>query len=113
MSAAAALKSSPMKQKWGNSGHRAKRSFGQNFLVDESVVRSIVASLSLRPGESIVEIGPGRGALTAELLETGADVTAIEIDRDLHPLLLENFGSRSNFKPVSYTHLTLPTRDLV
>ena len=113
MSAAAALKSSPMKQKWGNSGHRAKRSFGQNFLVDESVVRSIVASLSLRPGESIVEIGPGRGALTAELLETGADVTAIEIDRDLHPLLLENFGSRSNFKLIADDILQVDLNELL
>ena len=65
-----------MKQRIGNFGHRAKRSFGQNFLVDESIVRSIVASLDLRPDDNVIEIGPGRGALTGVLLESGAEVTA-------------------------------------
>lgn len=90
-----------MKQNSGNVGHRAKRSFGQNFLVDESIVRRIVASLDLRPDDNVIEIGPGRGALTGVLLESGAEVTAVEIDRDLHPLLLAQFGSAANFRLVA------------
>ena len=90
-----------MKQRIGNFGHRAKRSFGQNFLVDESVVRRIVASLELKNGDTVVEIGPGRGALTGMLLDSGVSVTAVEIDRDLHPLLLAEFGSRPNFRLVA------------
>jgi 16S rRNA (adenine1518-N6/adenine1519-N6)-dimethyltransferase len=76
---------------------RPKRSFGQNFLVDGSYIDKIVQSLSLRPGETVFEIGAGRGALTEELLQTGADVVAIEIDRDLHPILRERFGGFDNF----------------
>lgn len=90
-----------MKQKSAKFGHRAKRSFGQNFLVDESVVRRIVAALELSPGDNVLEIGPGRGALTGMLLDSGVNVIAVEIDRDLHPVLLAEFGSRPNFRLVA------------
>ena len=79
---------------------RAKKSLGQNFLVDESYARRIVGALGPRAGETIVEIGPGRGALTAPLLESGARVVAVEFDRDLAALLSERFGERENFKLV-------------
>lgn len=90
-----------MKKRFGNSGHRAKRSFGQNFLIDGSVVGRIVEALELKAGETVVEIGPGRGALTGMLLDSGVNVTAVEIDRDLHPFLLAEFGSRPNFHLVA------------
>jgi 16S rRNA (adenine1518-N6/adenine1519-N6)-dimethyltransferase len=79
---------------------RAKKRLGQNFLVDETYARRIVGALSLRAGETIVEIGPGRGALTALLLEAGARVVAVELDRELVPVLLERFAGREGFKLV-------------
>jgi 16S rRNA (adenine1518-N6/adenine1519-N6)-dimethyltransferase len=62
---------------------RAKRSLGQNFLVDPNLQRKIVEAVDAAPGETVVEIGPGRGALTRHLARTGADLLAIELDRDL------------------------------
>jgi 16S rRNA (adenine1518-N6/adenine1519-N6)-dimethyltransferase len=79
---------------------RAKKRLGQNFLVDETYARRIVGALGLRAGETVVEIGPGRGALTALLLESGARVVAVELDRELVPLLRERFSGLDNFKLV-------------
>jgi 16S rRNA (adenine1518-N6/adenine1519-N6)-dimethyltransferase len=76
---------------------RAKKSLGQNFLVDESVVEKIMRAVDPREGETIVEIGPGHGALTSSLLDTASRIVAIEFDRDLVPLLRERFGTRKNF----------------
>jgi 16S rRNA (adenine1518-N6/adenine1519-N6)-dimethyltransferase len=79
---------------------RAKKRLGQNFLVDESYARRIVGALGPRAGETVAEIGPGRGALTGLLLESGARVVAVELDRELVPVLLERFGGREEFKLV-------------
>jgi 16S rRNA (adenine1518-N6/adenine1519-N6)-dimethyltransferase len=79
---------------------RAKKRLGQNFLVDENYARRIVAALAPRAGETVVEIGPGRGALTSLLLESGARVVAVEFDRELVGLLSGRFGSREEFKLV-------------
>jgi 16S rRNA (adenine1518-N6/adenine1519-N6)-dimethyltransferase len=71
---------------------RRKR-FGQHFLHDPAVIRRIVRALSPRAGDHLVEIGPGRGALTSALLECGdCTLDAIEIDRDLASLLRERFA---------------------
>ena len=64
---------------------RPKKSFGQNFLVHERVIDAILRLLDLRPGDEVVEIGPGLGFLTRRLLEHAARVWAVEID----PLLVE------------------------
>jgi 16S rRNA (adenine1518-N6/adenine1519-N6)-dimethyltransferase len=79
-------------------GHRATKRFGQNFLTDSRIINGIVENLSPRAGETIVEIGPGKGALTAVLLERDAKVIAIELDKNLVPLLQERFSKYSNFK---------------
>ena len=76
---------------------RAKKRLGQNFLVDESYARRIVGALGPRAGETVIEIGPGRGALTALLLEGAGRVVAVEFDRELAPLLRERFRGRENF----------------
>jgi 16S rRNA (adenine1518-N6/adenine1519-N6)-dimethyltransferase len=76
---------------------RAKKRLGQNFLVDETYARRIVGALGPRAGETVIEIGPGRGALTAMLLEKGARVVAVELDRELAPLLRERFAGRDSF----------------
>src|SRR5262245_40129019 len=77
---------------------RAKRSLGQNFLVGSHYPRRIVDSVAPRAGETIVELGPGRGALTGLLLESGARVIAIELDSELIPGLSRMFSGLENFK---------------
>lgn len=63
--------------------HAPRRRFGQNFLEDRGVVEQIVASIHPLPGEHVVEIGPGRGALTIPLLQRLGHLDVIEIDRDI------------------------------
>jgi 16S rRNA (adenine1518-N6/adenine1519-N6)-dimethyltransferase len=68
---------------------RARKRFGQHFLHDPGVLGRIVAAIDPKQGERIVEIGPGRGALSRPLLERCQRLEAIEIDRDLIPVLRE------------------------
>ncbi len=70
-------------------GLEPRRAFGQNFVVDPNTVRRIARLSQVGPGDSVVEIGPGLGSLTLALAETGASVTAIEIDRNIVPVLRE------------------------
>jgi 16S rRNA (adenine1518-N6/adenine1519-N6)-dimethyltransferase len=77
--------------------HHPSKRFGQNFLTDQRIVQRIVEALDPRADETILEIGPGRGALTAPLLEKAGSLVAIEFDRHLIPLLTEKFGSNTNF----------------
>lgn len=63
--------------------HRARKRFGQNFLHDPSVIRRIVTAIDPRPGQRLVEIGPGQGALTVPLLDAAGDLDVVELDRDL------------------------------
>ena len=65
------------------SAARPRKRFGQHFLTDQAVLERIFAVLALRPSDRVLEIGPGRGALTARLCAEAAQVTAVEIDRDL------------------------------
>ncbi|MES1943135.1 dimethyladenosine transferase [Salinisphaera sp. PC39] len=71
---------------------KARKRFGQHFLHDPAVLGRIVDAVAPRPGDNLVEIGPGRGALTERLLERIGRLTAIEIDRDLVPALRARFG---------------------
>ena len=70
---------------------KPRKRFGQNFLVDQGLIGKIIRSFDTRPGEQVVEIGPGQGALTEHLVNTGCDLTLVEIDRDLADLLAERF----------------------
>jgi len=63
--------------------HIPRKRFGQHFLHDQGILRRIVESISAKPGEHIVEIGPGEGAMTLPLLRAAGKLTAIELDRDL------------------------------
>ena len=72
-------------------GHTARKRFGQNFLADAHYVERIVAAIDPRPGDNLVEIGPGLGALTGALIERAGRVHAIEIDRDLAARLAAEF----------------------
>jgi 16S rRNA (adenine1518-N6/adenine1519-N6)-dimethyltransferase len=67
--------------------HRARKRFGQHFLHDPGVIARIVRAIAPRPGDVLVEIGPGLGALTVPLLEAAGALTVIELDRDVVPHL--------------------------
>lgn len=63
--------------------HIARKRFGQHFLADDAVIHAIVAAIDPRPGQAVVEIGPGLGAMTDPLLARCERLTVIELDRDL------------------------------
>ncbi len=75
-------------------GHEPKRFLGQNFLVDGNIVRKSIELAGVKPGDTVVEIGPGLGTLTAALLAAGAAVWAIEKDRNLHSHLTETLAGQ-------------------
>ncbi len=70
-------------------GLHPSRALGQNFVADPNTVRRIVDLAGVQPGDPVVEIGPGLGSLTLALCEAGAEVTAVEVDRHLIPVLEE------------------------
>ena len=76
---------------------RSRKRFGQHFLHDPAVIRRIVHAVAPRADSHLVEIGPGRGALTQLLLAAAGRLDAIEIDRDLAALLQEKFCAASGF----------------
>ena len=70
-------------------GHRARKRFGQNFLQDQQLIDKIVRAIDPKPGQNLIEIGPGLGAITRPLLEQAQALTVVEIDRDLIPKLIK------------------------
>jgi 16S rRNA (adenine1518-N6/adenine1519-N6)-dimethyltransferase len=91
---------------------RHKRRLGQHFLHDIRIVDRIVAAADLEPGVSVLEIGPGQGALTRRLLETGARVVAVEVDRRLEPDLTALETEFPNLKVVWGDFMKLGWADL-
>jgi len=73
--------------------HTPRKRFGQNFLVDTHYIERIVDAVDPRPGDNLVEIGPGLAALTARLVERAGSIAAVEIDRDLAAGLRERFAA--------------------
>jgi 16S rRNA (adenine1518-N6/adenine1519-N6)-dimethyltransferase len=90
--------------------HRAKKSLGQNFLQDPNVANKIVRVFEPSVNDAVVEIGPGKGALTSILLQTLDHITVVELDNELAPFLQEQFGEKisvihSDILDVSLTEL--------
>lgn len=77
--------------------HKARKRFGQNFLHDQNIIERIIASIAVTPGQHIVEIGPGKGALTEHLLNAAGKLDVIELDRDLIPVLQARFAADEKF----------------
>lgn len=77
--------------------HTARKRFGQNFLIDHGIIDNIVASVRPKAGQTVVEIGPGKGAITEGLMRSGARLHVVELDRDLHPILHAKFGDNPLF----------------
>ncbi|SMF01759.1 dimethyladenosine transferase [Alteromonadaceae bacterium Bs31] len=78
--------------------HRARKRFGQNFLTDQSIINSIVRQIAVKEDDNLVEIGPGKGAITSQLVDACPNLQVIELDRDLIPLLLAQFANYRGFK---------------
>jgi 16S rRNA (adenine1518-N6/adenine1519-N6)-dimethyltransferase len=85
----------------------ARKRFGQNFLRDQNVIDKIVRAINPQPGQHVVEIGPGRGAMTWPLLDALGSLTAIEIDRDLIPLLRAESPAHGDLQVVEADVLTV------
>ncbi len=73
--------------------HRARKRFGQNFLSDPNIIRKIIDTIAPQPGQNVVEIGPGLGAMTAPLQERLGHLNVVEIDRDLIAKLHERYSA--------------------
>ena len=93
-------------------GRRPSKALGQNFLHDQNLARAIVAQLGPRPGDHVVEIGPGLGALTEFLAESGATLTLLEKDPALAARLREGFGESSSVEVVEGDALRFDLRGL-
>jgi 16S rRNA (adenine1518-N6/adenine1519-N6)-dimethyltransferase len=74
-----------------SAGVHSKKSFGQHFLIDEEALMAVVHAAEIKPGERVLEIGPGPGVLTERLLDAGAALTAFEADPDMVRVLKEDF----------------------
>lgn len=77
---------------------RARKRFGQHFLHDPEIIARIVAAIGARPGEAMLEIGPGQGALTAPLLQAAGALDAVEIDLDLAAALRQHYSERPELR---------------
>ncbi|HTP57259.1 MAG TPA: 16S rRNA (adenine(1518)-N(6)/adenine(1519)-N(6))-dimethyltransferase RsmA [Candidatus Paceibacterota bacterium] len=91
---------------------RAKKSLGQNFLVNRGVIARIVAAADIGPGDTVLEVGPGTGALTRALADTGATVIALEKDDRLIGPLTEQFKDSPNVRIVHGDALELDAAEL-
>ncbi|EKQ56016.1 MULTISPECIES: 16S rRNA (adenine(1518)-N(6)/adenine(1519)-N(6))-dimethyltransferase RsmA [unclassified Clostridium] len=89
------------------------KSLGQNFLVDDSVLRDIVNGADVNNEDFIIEIGPGVGTLTAQLLMKAKKVTSIELDNDLIPILKEELGENENFQLIHKDALKVDFNELI
>ncbi len=86
--------------------HRARKRFGQHFLHDRNVIERILRVIDPQPEDRLLEIGPGRGALTWPLLERCDRLTVIELDRDLAPMLEREAGGRGELEVINADILT-------
>jgi 16S rRNA (adenine1518-N6/adenine1519-N6)-dimethyltransferase len=94
-------------------GLKPKKRLGQHFLVDEAVLERILAAAELRPGDIVVEVGPGLGILTEGLAKRGANVIAVELDSKLVALLKKRLATFPNVKIVHGDILQLTPRQLL
>jgi 16S rRNA (adenine1518-N6/adenine1519-N6)-dimethyltransferase len=79
-------------------GTGPRHRFGQNFMIDRNLVRVVAEAGEIARGDLVIEVGPGTGTLSEEILERGGEMVAVEIDRGLADLLRARFGERSDFR---------------
>ncbi|MBL4700064.1 MAG: methyltransferase domain-containing protein [Phycisphaeraceae bacterium] len=81
-------------------GLHPKKRLGQNFLHDANKMHAILAASELTAGQRVLEVGAGTGALTSRLLEAGANVLAVEVDRDMWPILDQEFANNQQLQVI-------------
>jgi 16S rRNA (adenine1518-N6/adenine1519-N6)-dimethyltransferase len=89
----------------------AKKSFGQNFLINEDTLDEIVKTAELSPKDTVIEVGPGLGVLTAELAKIAKKVISLELDRTLLPLLAETLKDFQNIEILNQDALKYSTQE--
>lgn len=89
------------------------KSLGQNFLIDDSVLNDIVNGADVNGEDFIIEIGPGVGTLTAQLLNKAKKVTSIELDNDLIPILQQELGNHPNFSLIHKDALKVDFNEVI
>jgi 16S rRNA (adenine1518-N6/adenine1519-N6)-dimethyltransferase len=94
-------------------GFRFTKSLGQNFLIDESVLTDIIEGSNVDSEDFVVEIGPGVGTLTRELLKRAKKVCCIELDSDLIPILNEELKEFDNFQLINKDALKVNFNDVI
>lgn len=92
-------------------GLSPRQMFGQNFLIDPALLAAIPSDAGVQPGERVLEVGPGAGALTRELLNAGARVYAVEIDAGLVELLRERFAAELQSGELQLLHADVLAAD--
>ncbi|MDO4965105.1 MAG: 16S rRNA (adenine(1518)-N(6)/adenine(1519)-N(6))-dimethyltransferase RsmA [Lachnospiraceae bacterium] len=90
-----------------------QKKFGQNFLIDERVLNKIISAAELEKDDYVIEIGPGIGTMTQYLCEQAGFVSAIEIDKDLIPILKETLDSYDNFEVINDDVLKVDLKGLI
>lgn len=94
-------------------GLQPRKQLGQNFLIDANIVRKIAACVDARPGDAVIEVGPGAGALTHALALSGADLLAVEVDRGLAALLNDLFQPWPKVRILHQDILKITWTDLI
>lgn len=89
------------------------KSLGQNFLIDDSVLSDIVNGADVNEDDLVIEIGPGVGSLTAQLLNKAKKVTSIELDNDLIPILTNELGEHPNFTLIHNDALKVDFNEII
>ena len=92
-------------------GLRPKRSLGQNFLIDHNLIRKLVDASGVAPGDLLLEVGPGTGTMTEELLARGCRVVACELDDALADILRERLGGSECAPRFTLIHRDEPAPD--
>lgn len=94
-------------------GFKFTKSLGQNFLIDDNIIDKIVDGAGAGPGDKIIEVGPGIGTLTRELASRADKLMAVEIDRNLIPILADTLGDYKNVKIVNEDIIKADIRGLI
>ena len=92
---------------------KANKSLGQNFLIDENVINKIVDCSEIKKEDCVIEIGPGLGTLTKELLEKAGEVVCVELDKKMIPILKDRFALYKNFELVNDDILKIDLKKLI
>lgn len=94
-------------------GFKLSKSLGQNFLTDKNIIDRIIEGAGIGPEDLVIEIGPGIGVITSEAAETAKKVIAVEIDKNLIPILKETLADRDNVEIVNQDILKTDVNKLI